>query len=135
MVFGADPQVAEAIPVRVTTAIAERLGYQIPVLLRTIEQIQDVIRDNRFLNAGAAEDALHVLFLADMPEPHRVDALDQDRSRPDAFIVRGREVHLWLPNGVARTKLTNGYFDSKLATTSTGRNWRTVIKLFELMEG
>jgi hypothetical protein len=36
---------------------------------------------------------------------------------------------------VARSKLTNAYFDSKLKTTSTGRNWRTVIKLLELMNG
>jgi len=36
---------------------------------------------------------------------------------------------------VGRTKLTNQYFDSKLRTTSTGRNWRTVTKLFELMRG
>ena len=31
-----------------------------------------------------------------------------------------------------RTKLTNQYFDSKLATTSTIRNWKTVLNLLEL---
>jgi hypothetical protein len=36
---------------------------------------------------------------------------------------------------VARTKLTNTYFDTKLATVSTGRNWRTVTKLLELLGG
>ncbi len=49
--------------------------------------------------------------------------------------MSGREVYLQLPNGVANSKLTNNYFDSKLATTSTGRNWRTVTKLLELMGG
>lgn len=43
--------------------------------------------------------------------------------------MRGREIFLHCPNGVARTKLTNDYFDAKLATTSTMRNWRTVLKL------
>jgi uncharacterized protein (DUF1697 family) len=85
--------------------------------------------------AGAAEATPHVMFLADLPSPVSVDNLDPDRSPPDTFVVRGREVYLQLPDGVARTKLTNGYFDSKLATTSTGRNWRTVTKLLELMEG
>jgi hypothetical protein len=50
------------------------------------------------------------------------------------FIVRGREVYLRLPHGVARTRLTNDYFDANLGTMSTGRNWRTVTRLFELME-
>ena len=48
--------------------------------------------------------------------------------------MRGRDIYLRLPNGVADTKLTNAYFDSKLSTTSTGRNWRTVTKLLELMK-
>ena len=54
---------------------------------------------------------------------------------PDEFVVRGTEIYLLLPNGVARSKLTNAYFDSKLATTSTSRNWRTVLKLFQMMMG
>ena len=134
VVFSADSALAESISARLTKAVAEHFGYEIPVLLRTAEQMSDVIRGNPFLEAGAPEDALHVLFLADVPESDRVDALDPDRSRTDAFAVRGQEIYLWLPNGVARTRLTNDYFDSKLATTSTGRNWRTVVKLFELTQ-
>jgi len=76
-----------------------------------------------------------VLFLADLPARRSVDDLDPGRSPSDEFAVRGQEVYLRLPNGVARSKLTNAYFDSKLATTSTGRNWRTVTKLFELATG
>jgi uncharacterized protein (DUF1697 family) len=64
-----------------------------------------------------------------------VEKLDRDRSPPDAFHVRGQEVYLHLPGGVANSKLTNAYFDSKLATTGTSRNWRTVTTLLELMEG
>jgi uncharacterized protein (DUF1697 family) len=32
----------------------------------------------------------------------------------------------------ARTKLTAGYFDKRLATVITMRNWNTVLKLREL---
>ena len=33
----------------------------------------------------------------------------------------------------AKTKLTNAWMDAKLGTVSTGRNWRTVLKLQELL--
>ena len=105
------------------------------MILRTAAQLRDVVLQNPFLKAGAAEENLHVMFLADLPSPPRLDKLDPDRSPPDRFIVRGQEVYMHLPQGVADTKLTNAYFDAKLATTSTGRNWRTVIKLLELMGG
>jgi uncharacterized protein (DUF1697 family) len=35
----------------------------------------------------------------------------------------------------ARGKLTTDYLARTLATTSTGRNWRTVLKLLDLAEG
>jgi uncharacterized protein (DUF1697 family) len=38
-----------------------------------------------------------------------------------------------LLTGAAKTKLTNAYFDSKLATISTSRNWRTTTKLLAMM--
>jgi uncharacterized protein (DUF1697 family) len=46
--------------------------------------------------------------------------------------VRGREIYLHLPHGVARTKLTNAWFDRALRTKSTLRNWRTTLALSEL---
>jgi len=135
VIFRAAPRVSSQVAGLITAQIATCFGYRTPVVLRTTKQLEDVICHNPFLKVGAAEATLHVLFLADLPDPRRVDGLDPDRSPPDAFIVRGQEVYLQLPNGVARTKLTNDYFDSKLATTSTGRNWRTVMKLLELMKG
>jgi hypothetical protein len=47
---------------------------------------------------------------------------------------RGREIYLRLPGGVAASKQTNAYFDSKLASTSTSGSRRTVTKLIELMK-
>ncbi|MGI8687449.1 MAG: DUF1697 domain-containing protein [Thermomicrobiales bacterium] len=134
VIFQADTDSAASLPDVITARIAERFGYRVPVLVRTAEQIGDVIRHNPFIAAGAAEEALHVLFLANQPNAASVDSLDPDRSPPDAFIVRGQEIYLRLPNGAGRTKLTNTYFDAKLAMTSTGRNWRTVTTLFALME-
>ena len=132
VVFGVAPGQAERLPELIARRIAERFDIRVPVVLRSAEQIREVARGNPFLEAGADLDALHVAFLASKPAPGRVAELDPNRSPPDAFRVIGREVYLFLPGGVARTKLTNGFFDSKLATISTVRNWRTVLKLLEM---
>jgi uncharacterized protein (DUF1697 family) len=134
VLFQPDPGVSAQLASRITTQIAQRFGYRVPLVLRTVEQLRSAVLLNPFLKAGASEETLHVMFLADRPGPERVAALDPGRSPPDAFIVQGQEVYLHLPRGVAGTKLTNDYFDSKLSTTSTARNWRTVTKLLELME-
>ena len=135
VLFAATPDVAVAVPSLVAARIVERFGYRTPVLARTAEELRSVVAANPFVAEGAAEETLHVVFLADRPAPGRRDALDPDRSPPDAFAVRGREIYLRLPRGAADSKLTNAYFDAKLATTSTIRNWRTVTKLLALMDG
>ena len=44
-------------------------------------------------------------------------------------------IYLCLSNGVARSRLTNAYFDAKLGTVTTMRNWRTVRELARMADG
>jgi uncharacterized protein (DUF1697 family) len=134
VLFEAPSKLAAQLPTTIAARMADQFGYRTPVVLRTATELAGVVAGNPFLERGVDEDVLHVLFLASPPAPDLVDTLDPGRSPPDAFIVKGREVYLKLPNGVARSKLTNAYFDARLATTSTGRNWRTVTTLLELMK-
>ncbi len=133
VVFRAGDDVVSGLAGLIAGQIEERFGCRVPVVLRTAAELAEVVRSNPFLKAGAAEDSLHVYFLAGMPAVGDVAGLDPRRSAPDAFAVVGREAFLQLPNGMARTKLTNAYFDSKLKTVSTARNWRTVLKLLEMV--
>jgi uncharacterized protein (DUF1697 family) len=135
VIFDATSRAQAQLPGKIASLIAERFGYRTPVIVRSLNQISDVVANNPFLEQGGAEEALHVLFLADVPAAEVVAGLDPNRSPGDAFIVRGQEIFLKLTNGVADCKLTNNYFDKKLGTISTGRNWRTVTKLLELMKG
>ncbi len=131
VVFRASDACAARVPAAIATTIADRLGFRAPVVMRTAGELRKVVRGNPFLRVGASADIdfLHVMFLADRPSAAAVAALDPKRSPSDEFRVVGRDIYLRFPNGAARTKLTNAYFDSKLATTSTMRNWRTVLKL------
>ncbi len=112
-----------------TVAIRKRMAMDIPVIVRSASDLDAVVRTNPFIAGGADVATLHVMFLQEEPAGRLVGALDANRSPPDAFVVRGREIYLCCPNGMARTKLSNAYFDSKLRTISTVRNWRTVLKL------
>ncbi len=134
VVFEASPNLAAMLPDEIADRIAERFGVRSPVLLRTADELRRVVANSPFPPADMRPTALHVLFLADVPSPERVAALDPDRSPPDRFEVRGREIYLHAPNGLGRSKLTNDYFDRALGTVSTGRNWRTVTTLLAMMD-
>jgi uncharacterized protein (DUF1697 family) len=133
VVFCAEDKVAERLGGVITKQVEKQFGLKVPVVIRSAAELNAVIHGNPFLKAGAAEDMLHVLFLADRPSADLVAGLDPARWAPDVFVVVGRDIYAKLVTGAAKTKLTNAYFDSKLKTVSTMRNWRTVLKLAEMM--
>jgi uncharacterized protein (DUF1697 family) len=135
VLFAAKPALAGRISALVTKAIARDFGFSVPVVTRSADELRRVAGANPFLRSGVDLAALHVAFLLDEPSAERVAGLDPKRSPPDEFRVLGREIYLRCPTGMAKTKLTNAYFDSKLATVSTARNWNTVNKLIELAGG
>ena len=92
VVYRAGAELARRVPGLVEAAIAERFGYEAPVLTRTAAEIAGVVRANPYASQ-AAEDykSVHVGFLKERPEARAVAALDPDRSPPDTFVVKGRE--------------------------------------------
>ncbi len=135
VVFRARPAVAKRLPDAIGDAILARFGYRVPVVMRSADQIHETVRSNPFLATGADPVTLHVAFLRDLPSAARTAGLDSGRSPPDEFEVRGQDIYLHLPNGIARTRLSNSWFDSMLGTTATFRNWRTVVRLHDLAMG
>ena len=135
VVYSVVAQLVPKVVGRVEAAIQRDFGFQIPIVTRTQEELAAVIGSNPFLKSGADEKELHVAFLAQAPNQTRIAQLDPKRSPPDEFLVRGQEIYLRYPNGLGRSKLTNAYFDAKLGTVSTIRNWKTTGKLLELASG
>jgi uncharacterized protein (DUF1697 family) len=132
--FRANTTLAKRLPDLITAQILQTFGFRIPVILRTAEQMAETIRNNPYLEKVPTIDFLYVMFLADRPSQQKIDALDHGQFVPDEFIVSGDRIYLRLPKGAGRSKLTNAYFDSRLGTISTSRNWRTVNKLLEMMQ-
>jgi uncharacterized protein (DUF1697 family) len=116
---------------RMEGLIKEQFGVTTPIVLRTAQELTVVLSGNPFMEQGVSEGELFVMFLKDEPTAEAIAGLDPLRSPVDQFIVQGREVYLSL-RSAASTKLTNAYFDSRLKTIGTSRNWRTVKTLCEM---
>jgi uncharacterized protein (DUF1697 family) len=132
VLFTASPALAAGLPKSIAAGIEKRFGFSVPIVLRTADELARVARSNPYLDAKTDIDLLYVGFLADEPDSARIGGLDPKRSPPDKYSVVGREIYMHLSTGAAKTKLTNAYFDSKLSTISTMRNWKTTLKLVEL---
>ncbi len=132
VLFRASTQTIKRVPQVVSAHLSQEFGITSPVVLRSAKAMETVVSRNPYLKREVSTQALHVAFLADVPKKEDVAVLDPNRSPGDVFEWVGQEVYLHCPNGLARSKLTNVWFDSRLKTVSTVRNWNTVLELTRL---
>jgi uncharacterized protein (DUF1697 family) len=124
---------AAALAKDLSAAIEKAFGLRTPVVLRSKAQLEQVVATNPYAGPGVEGRQLHVVFLADKPSAKAIGTLDPDRSPPDEFTVVGKEIYIHAPNGIGRSKLTIDWFEKRLGTVGTNRNWNTVNKLVSLM--
>lgn len=111
-------------------AVQRTFNLSIRVVTRTGDELREVLAHNPF--PAAEPERLMVVMLRDVPGPDAIARLDPERSPPDRFVVRGREIYAYCPNTFARTKLTLDWFERRLGTVGTARNWRTIGVLAEM---
>ncbi len=131
IVFSATASGAKKIGAAVEAAISKKFGFSSPVIIRSATDLAAIVARNPFAKKGDA-NAWQITFLSETPSAALTQALDAKRSPTDSFAVSGSEIFLHCPNGYGNSKLTNAYFDSKLKSVSTVRNWRTLLKLIEM---
>lgn len=130
VVFDANAAAVKTIPRAVADAIEKKFAHRPAILLRDAKELAQIPRGNPFTKAEPRQ--LHVGFLAEAPSKAALATLDPQRSPGDRFEVRGRTAYFCFAAGVGKTKLTNAYFESKLGTAMTWRNWNTLHALIEL---
>jgi uncharacterized protein (DUF1697 family) len=116
-------------------ALERALGNPVPVLLRTIDELEAVIVANPFVARGEDAKVLHVTFLGEAPTATARESVSSGRGGADECAVIGRQVYLFCPHGYGTTKLTNAFFEKKLGTQATTRNWKTITTLAQLAHG
>ena len=112
-------------------AIESEFGFAVPVVVRTGAEIAAVVAGDPFATVATDPARYLVTFMAEAPDPARVDALPPPEGGGE-YLVRGRELYLWLPDGIAGTPLASWKWDTLLGRPGTARNWNTVTKLAAL---
>ncbi len=117
------------------SALLGALRMAIRVLLRTKDDLAQVVTNNPFRNRELDPSKLPVTFLTDTPDPKRIALPETLIGEPDEFALVGRDVYLHFRNDYGRTKLNNAYIERRLDVVATTRSRSTVTKLCDLTSG
>ena len=135
VVFTADDTDLAELSRQIEDHFAQRFGFQSKVMLRTADELDQIIANNPFQEQVAQESKwVVVLFLAARPESTALQDLRQAYAGPEEFYLIGQDLYIYYPSGIGRSKLTNVLIEKKLKTSGTARNWNTILQLRKLMQ-
>ncbi len=128
VVFGSPRRREADVVAAVEGALAAEFGFPIDVIARSAADLAAVLTANPLLADDRDPARLHVTFL---PRPPKAGAVDPGLQRvgADEYVLVGRDLYLYTPDGIGRSKLVTVLSDRRLGVAGTARNWRTVTTL------
>jgi uncharacterized protein (DUF1697 family) len=94
-----------------------------------------IVDGNPFARVATKPAYLCATFLSHAPTKAEVAPLHAQNWTPELFKVIGKEIYTWHPNGQGRSPLAAALGKLPLRGAVTTRNWNTVLKLLEMLDG
>ena len=122
------------IEIELERAIERRFRLSIPVIVRAAADWPAYVEGNPFPEASSAEPSLVMLALAKTsPKPEAVSALCAHGTSGERIVQVGDALWIHFVGGVARSKISPALLDRLVGSKVTMRNWRTILKLGEMV--
>ena len=132
VIFSSKESSAEKLSVKISSAIKKKFGFGVQVIVLIPDEIERVIKKNPFIKKKKNDDKLYLVFLSALPSKANEDKLKTIDYAPEEYLIDGKYIYLFAPNGYGKAKLNNNFFENKLKVSATTRNWKSVHQLFEL---
>lgn len=134
IVFQANSNDPSELQLKIHHLIKAKWGFDVPVIAITGKEFSDIIM-NHFCQKDSSFDPAysHITFLS---EPHNIgetEKIENNKSPGEVYKLSDRAVYLYFPAGYGKTKLDNSFFEKTLGVTATTRNYRTSMKLLEMV--
>lgn len=108
--------------------INKSFGIALKVILRTAQEIDDLIMNTPYAGHELAEgESLYVTLLGEPLPEEQVRKLKDLESSGDQCVVMGRDVYYLFSRSILDSKLADAM--NKIKLPSTTRNWNTMNKL------
>ena len=117
---------------KISRKILDEYGFEVVVIVKSPEELEEIIRNNPF-NDNKYFNRLYITFLSDEPTSDNLEKLRGIDHSPEEFVLKGKTIYFYSPQGYGNAKMNNNFFENKLKVSATTRNWKTVNKLVEMV--
>lgn len=131
VIFEASKSDDKKLAAQIEKAIEREFGLNIKTMVRSVDEIKNIVENNPFAGQFENDKDLHVFFLDEEMPKEKVELLLSNNNENEQYFVRNREIFCLLKVSVLDSLMGKDYITKKLKVSSTARNWRTVNKVLE----
>ena len=113
---------------KVHQLIKENIGAELPVVIKTADEIEQVLNENPFTNGYDIKRVFFTLFNDELSQELANELKTQDFGE-EKFDFTKKALYMYLPKDASRSKLSNNFLEKKLKIIATTRNFNTLSKL------
>lgn len=118
---------------RIKQEIFRELGFDVPVIVITKEDLEACLKNNPFLKEKEADTKkLYFTFISKELNENSIHDLKMSQVKPDEAVIDKNRIYVKYDVGAGKTRFDQKYIEKKLNVTATMRNWNTVTKLLEM---
>lgn len=122
---------SEKRPDNVGRLVLDKYGFEPWVLVMEKSEFLKSLNGNPY--TATKGNQIHFYFCQDLPDVD-VEKLDALKTESEQYMIKGRVLYLYAPDGIGRSKLAAG-LERHLGVAATGRNLNTINKLAKMLEG
>ena len=119
---------------QISKMIESEFGFDVPVMVRQMEELKEIFENCPYLEDEDDLRMIHVAFLSEAPTKTAFAVLNIEEYSPDKAQLFKRAIYIHYPKGSHGSKLSGNMLEKKLGLKVTARNWKTVIKLMDMLK-
>ncbi len=130
VIFSSSEKEIQKLELKIHEAIKTHFGFEVPILVKTPKELQKVFDDCPFPEEKKVNSYFTLLYA--IPDKDLIVDASKISYPNEEFVIINDCIYFYSSTGYGKAKYNNNFFERKLKTTATARNYKTMVKLLEL---
>ncbi len=121
---------------QICSIIKSDFGFDVPVFVLRKKDFLKINSNNPFgHNSDFDIKKIYTVFLKAEADKNTFQDIATNPVFSEKMVLKEKVIYMYYENGYGKTKVHTNFFETKLKTIATTRNWNTVQKLESLLQG
>ncbi|GAA3636173.1 DUF1697 domain-containing protein [Flavivirga jejuensis] len=130
VIFKSPEKDVQKLELKIHEAINTHFGFEVPILVKTPEDLQQIFDNCPFPEEEKMSSYFTLLYA--IPDTNLIKEASKISYPNEVFVITDACIYFYSFTGYGKAKYNNNFFERKLKTTATARNYKTMVKLLSL---